>query len=55
MSDTWLVPGGPVAQENNDGADWLIPGASVINEASGAPPAVSIPVFMHHYNQLRGA
>jgi len=43
MSDTWLVPGGPVAQEKADGADWLIPGSLVINEASVlavAPTAV---------------
>lgn len=43
MSDTWLVPGGPVVQENNDGADWLIPGVSIINEASGAPPPTASP------------
>lgn len=36
---TWLAPGGPAVQENADGADWLIPGASVINEASVAAAA----------------
>ena len=36
MAATWLVPGGPVVQENEDGADWLIPGSAVVNEAAAA-------------------
>lgn len=41
MSDTWLVPGGPVVQENEDGATWLIPSGPAIVEAS-APPIGAI-------------
>lgn len=42
MSDTWLVPGGPVVQENQDGASWLIPSEPIINEEA-APPVVVAP------------
>lgn len=47
MSDTWLVPGGPVVQENQDGACWLVPGSAVINEEA-APPAGVAPTAVFY-------
>ena len=36
MSDTWIIPGGPTLQENEDGAVWLVPGVAVVQEAEAA-------------------
>lgn len=49
MSDTWLIPGGPALQENEDGAVWLVPGTVVVQEAEAAPPVGAI------MNQFQGA
>lgn len=38
-ASTWLMPGGPVVVENQDGAAWLVPSAAVVKEEAGAPPA----------------
>lgn len=41
MADTWIIPGGPTLQENEDGAVWLVPGVAVVQEAEAAAGEVA--------------
>lgn len=51
MADTWIIPGGPVLQENEDGATWLVPGVSAVQEAGAAPPPTAKPMW--YYDMLK--
>lgn len=45
MADTWIMPGGPALQENEDGAVWFVPGVVVVQEAEEevTPPSEFVP------------
>lgn len=53
MSNTeYIVPGGGIVNDIESSSQIIIPGFGVYNEQIAAV-GVNIPVFIHHYNQMR--